>query len=247
MIFRLAVGLGILAVGLMRYAPIANADPVIPEPVPIGPSQLPTQGFLGSGPVGVAPGIGAPGVAIAAPTLAPAAAGIFLCPGVGAAGNSLGGGGGYCDSNFSPVWLTPTTVGIMHIHCEWGGFVPIAEMWQCWRVWPGQPDHPKMPDPDIIPDGMGVPWAINGPSPNDQWPIPGLMPAGQVGLPPVPTPQVFGAPEPLQPGPPGLPNAPPGPSPIQSAPVPFGEPLAPPPGPFNPPGPPPEPPPEGVP
>jgi len=50
-------------------------------------------------------------------------------------------------------------------------------MWNCWRVWPGQPDHPAHPDPDIIPDGMGVPWAIMGPSPTDQWPPPGLAPA----------------------------------------------------------------------
>jgi hypothetical protein len=72
----------------------------------------------------------------------------------------------------------------MHIHCEWGGFVPVVEMWNCWRVFPGQPDHPQLPDPDIIPDGMGVPWAIQGPTPDNQWPPPGLAPFQDLVPPP---------------------------------------------------------------
>ena len=78
----------------------------------------------------------------------------------------------------------PGVPGDTHIHCEWGGFAPIISMWQCWRVFPGQPDHPALPDPDIIPDGFGVPWPLTGPAPEDQWPPPGLAPAGQVPPPP---------------------------------------------------------------
>jgi hypothetical protein len=111
-----------------------------------------------------------------------AASALFLCPGVGTATNVLGGGGGYCDFDFQEVELNGR-VGVMHTHCEFGGFAPIAATWQCWRVWPGQPDHPRLPDPDIIPDGWGVPWAIQGPNPQDQWPPPGLAP-----VPPPPPP-----------------------------------------------------------
>ena len=118
----------------------------------------------------------------------PGAPAIFLGPGVGAAGGAIGGGGGYCDFDFIPVRLSATTEGIGHIHCEWGGFTPLLTVWQCWRVWPGQPDHPKLPDPDIIPDGWGVPWAIAGPSPNDQWPPPGLAPAAAFEPPTSPPP-----------------------------------------------------------
>jgi len=118
----------------------------------------------------------------------PGAPAIFLCPGVGAAGGAIGGGGGYCDFDFIPVRLSATTEGVGHIHCEWGGFTPLLTVWQCWRVWPGQPDHPKLPDPDIIPDGWGVPWAINGPSPSDQWPPPGLAPAAAFEPPTSPPP-----------------------------------------------------------
>jgi len=236
MIFRFVIGLGILMITYQM--PNANAQPIpIPVPVPApggGPAiavTLPApEGNVISG---IAGGVAAGGISVNAPSLAPATAGLFLCPGVGKAAGSIGAGGGYCDFDFEPVILTATTMGLRHIHCEWGGFTPFVDVWNCWRVWPGQPDHPQLPDPDIVPDGWGVPWAINGPTPNDQWPPPGLAPAGQVGPPPQPAPQVFGAPEPLQPGPPGLPNAPPGPQPNESVPVPFGEPLAPPPGPFN--------------
>jgi hypothetical protein len=98
-----------------------------------------------------------------------------MCPGRGGAADVLGLGGGYCDFNFTPVELAPGKFGVMHIHCEWGGARFLLQMWNCWRVFPGQPDHPALPDPDIIPDGMGVPWAITGPAPWDQWPPPGLQ------------------------------------------------------------------------
>jgi hypothetical protein len=175
---------------------VAHAQPVpIPVPVPVPvpappgpgvglPIAEPAQGFLGSGPgVGQAPGLGEPGVAILPPTLAPAAAGIFLCPGVGAAGNSFGGGGGYCDFNFQQL---VGGRGNLHDHCEWGGFVPVVEMWQCWRVFPGQPDHPRLPDPDIVPDGWGTSYALTGPTPDNQWPPAGLIPPGQPPEPPPP-------------------------------------------------------------
>jgi len=129
----------------------------------------------------------------------PGAPAIFLCPGVGAAGGAIGGGGGYCDFDFVPVRLSATTEGIGHIHCEWGGFTPLLTVWQCWRVWPGQPDHPKLPDPDIIPDGWGVPWAIAGPSPNDQWPPPGLAPGASFAPPPPDTPPPPPPPPPMFP------------------------------------------------
>lgn len=107
---------------------------------------------------------------------------LVLCPGVGAGVNVLGFGGGYCDYDFQQVQLPgPPGVGTMHVHCEWGGASPIAAGWQCWRVFPGQPDHPRLPDPDIIPDGYGVPWALAGPTPADQWPPLGLAPAPPPG------------------------------------------------------------------
>jgi hypothetical protein len=111
---------------------------------------------------------------------------LFLCPGVGAAATSLGAGGGYCDFDFRP-----NAGG--HVHCEWGGLSPVVQVWNCWRVFKGQPDHPAHPDPDIIPDGFGVPWAITGPTPGDQWPPPGLAPAGDLG-PPAGPPGPFGPP-----------------------------------------------------
>lgn len=160
---------------VLAGAPDADADPVPVNPIVPAPSV----------PFGGEPGIGTgPGIDSTSPNLSPAAATIFLCPGIGGAANVFGGGGGYCDFNFQPVRLSEHHYGIMHIHCEWGGFAPIIEMWNCWRVFPGQPDHPGLPDPDIIPDGWGVPWAIRGPSPGDQWPPPGLAPAPQLTAPP---------------------------------------------------------------
>jgi hypothetical protein len=88
---------------------------------------------------------------------------LILCPGVGGGVNVLGAGGGWCDYGFSP--------GGAHVHCEWGAFVPVAGGWQCWRVWRGQPDHPRLPDPDVIPDGAPPrPDALRGPAPDDQSP-----------------------------------------------------------------------------
>jgi hypothetical protein len=244
-----AVGVIFLLV-LFAWAPDANAQPEpIPVPVPApggGPAGAVTLPAPGGNVIsGIAGGVAAGGISVNAPSLAPASAGLFLCPGVGKAAGSIGAGGGYCDFDFEPVMLTATTMGVRHTHCEWGGFTPFVDVWNCWRVPAGQPDHPQLPDPDIIPDGWGVPWAINGPTPNDQWPPPGLAPAGEVGPPPPPAPQVPSPAEPLQPGPPGLPPAPPGPEPSATAPVPFGEPVGPPPGPFTPPAPPPPEPPPG--
>jgi hypothetical protein len=138
----------------LAFAALAGLVILLPAPTASG-----DPGGSGNG-LGGEPGI--------SPGLTPGAAALLLCPGVGTAVNVLGAGGGYCDFNF-------TIEG--HIHCEWGGFIPIAQMWQCWRVFPGQPDHPGRPDPDVIPDGWGVPWAITGPTPQDQWPPPGLTPA----------------------------------------------------------------------
>src|SRR6516165_10000194 len=161
------VSIGMLsAFALLRYSPVSYADPAVPIPGPGG----------GIDPVGGSVGIGAPGLGGGGPGLSPAAATIFLCPGRGAAASVVGGGGGYCDWNFQVVPFSNGHYGVMHDHCEWGGFNPLVEMWNCWRVWPGQPDHPALPDPDIIPDGWGVPWAIQGPTPSDQWPPPGLAP-----------------------------------------------------------------------
>jgi len=88
---------------------------------------------------------------------------LILCPGWGMGANILGAGGGFCDFGFVP--------GGAHIHCEWGAFAPVAGGWQCWRVWQGQPDHPRLGDPDIIPDGSPPRAdALWGPAPNDQLP-----------------------------------------------------------------------------
>jgi len=178
---RYVIGGLLIGIALMCKMPCAYADPV-PAPIP-GPGG-------GIDPVGGSVGIGAPGLGGGGPGLSPAA--IFLCPGRGAAVSVVGGGGGYCDWNFQVVPFGNGHYGVMHDHCEWGGFNPLVEMWNCWRVWPGQPDHPALPDPDIIPDGWGVPWAIQGPTPSDQWPPPGLAPfipappAEPVGPPPGP-------------------------------------------------------------
>lgn len=174
-----AAGAALLLLLLLAWAPDANADPIVqPLPTPPGPGI--------GGPSG--PGLGDESGPNA--ELAPGEA-VFLCPGVGGSASVLGAGGGYCDFNFQR-----TSVGTGHIHCEWGGASPIVSMWNCWRVFPGQPDHPAHPDPDIIPDGWGVPWAILGPTPNDQWPPPGLAPA------PLPGPPASEAPAP-EPPPPG--------------------------------------------
>jgi hypothetical protein len=191
--------------------PTADADPVpVPVPIPVLPGvSNPIAGVGGGGGGG---GLGQPsgggpgGIGVSPPGLAPATAGLFLCPGVGAAGASVGAGGGYCDFDFQPVALTATTFGIGHIHCEWGGFSVVVNVWNCWRVFPGQPDHPKLTDPDIIPDGMGVPWAIQGPSPTDQWPPPGLAPASAFAPPPPPTEAAPMEPTGPPPGPPPEPR-----------------------------------------
>lgn len=123
------------------------------------------------------PGIGAPGIGGEPginPGASPAAAAVLLCNGVGQGLVIAGAGGGWCDFDFTHI---PGVPGAMHTHCEGGGFNPIVVTWQCWRVFPGQPNHPRLADPDLVPDGWGVPWAITGPSPNDQWPPPGLTPA----------------------------------------------------------------------
>jgi hypothetical protein len=194
---------------LFAWSPDASADPIVTNPI-----VPPVPGINVGGGVGEA---GGPGIIGAVPNLTPAQASIFLCPGVGGAANVVGFGGGYCDFDFAPVQLTGATFGVMHIHCEWGGGNPFVEMWNCWRVWPGQPDHPAHPDPDIVPDGMGVPWAINGPNPADQWPPPGLAPAA--ALIPPPTPPEPPLPPAPPPPPPGFPpwdlptGPPPGPPP----------------------------------
>ena len=154
-------------IALATLCPIARADPVTGD---------------GSGETGNATGGGPE--AVSAPVEA-----VFLCPGVGSATLIFrAAGGGYCDFGFGS-WG--------HTHCEWGGFAPVAASWQCWRVWRGQPDHPRLPDPDIIPDGYMVPWALNGPSKGDQWPPPGLQP-----IPPPPPPGPPDAPPPAEPAPP---------------------------------------------
>ena len=205
---RVKTGITGAAVALLSLcmAPQARADPIpIVPSVPgggLGGALSDALGAIGGG-RGAGGGAGAAGAGIGGNETGPGGGGIFtrdfgisnpgapaifLCPGVGAAGGAIGGGGGYCDFDFIPVRLSATTEGIGHIHCEWGGFTPLLTVWQCWRVWPGQPDHPKLPDPDIIPDGWGVPWAIAGPSPNDQWPPPGLAPAAAFEPPTSPPP-----------------------------------------------------------
>jgi hypothetical protein len=189
-----AVALWCVSVAQARGDPIPVV-PVVPS-VPVGGLGLGGGGLVaaaaagGGGGAGLSGGgsIGAPGIVGTLPNLAPATAGIFLCPGVGAAASVVGGGGGYCDFDFQTVPLTATTFGVMHIHCEWGGFAPLLEIWQCWTVFPGQPDHPAHVDPRIIPDGFGVPWAILGPSPDNQWPPPGLAPGASFAPPPPDTP-----------------------------------------------------------
>jgi hypothetical protein len=177
----------LLAFGLLAllWSPDADADPA---PPPVGPTQLPAGGGN--------PGVGAEGSPEA--QLAPGEA-VFLCPGVGGSATVLGAGGGYCDFNF-----VTTRYGVGHIHCEWGGASPIVSIWNCWRVFPGRPDHPALPDPDIIPDGWGVPNALSGPTRDDQWPPPGLAPAAAFAPPPPPEeiPGPFGPPTGPPPGPP---------------------------------------------
>jgi hypothetical protein len=190
---------------LFAWSPDANADdgvgiinPIAPGTGGLGPTT-PTNPLLGGGAEG-------PG-AFSGPNISPGAlSALFLCPGVGVAVNVIGGGGGYCDYDFQPVEVRPGIFGNMHEHCEWGGFSPIANAWQCWRVFPGQPDHPRLVDPDIVPDGFGVPWAINGPTPNDQWPPLGLAPAAAFAPPPEGPP-----PPPPEGPPPGPPPEPPPP------------------------------------
>jgi hypothetical protein len=166
----IAAAVGLCVGCLAGFAPDADAAP---DPGP-GGSDGP-----GGGGIAGEPGVGG------GPNLSPvAASALFLCPGVGKATNVLGGGGGYCDFDFQQVQLT-NGFGVMHTHCEFGGFAPVAATWNCWRVYPGQPDHPALPDPDIIPDGWGVPWAINGPTPNDQWPPAGLAPGESFTPPPI--------------------------------------------------------------
>jgi hypothetical protein len=184
---------------LLWTSPDADADdgavavnPIAPGTGGLGPTT-PANPLIGGGAEG-------PG-AFSGPNISPGAlSALFLCPGVGVAVNVIGGGGGYCDYDFQPVEVRPGIFGNMHEHCEWGGFSPIANAWQCWRVFPGQPDHPRLPDPDIIPDGWGVPWAINGPNPFDQGPPPGLAPAAAFEPPPPPP----------EGPPPGAPPPPPG-------------------------------------
>jgi hypothetical protein len=191
----------------------AGAQPPVPIPVPVPPTPgiggvIGSIGGLGGpgGPGGPgggfgsgSPGLGGePGIGFISPSLAPPTGGVFLCPGVGAAGASIGAGGGYCDFDFRELIGGH---GNMHTHCEWGGFSPIVQMWNCWRVFPGQPDHPKLPDPDIIPDGMGVPFALAGPTPDNQWPPLGLAPWQDL------------QPPPPSPGPPPPEGPPPGPPP----------------------------------
>jgi hypothetical protein len=195
----------------VRLAPLALAAVLFTCPVAGADAGTPGAGIGGE------PGLGANGVGGSG--LSPASAAIFLCPGRGGAMEFAAIGGGYCDFNFTPVMLSATTFGVMHVHCEWVGLTIVVEGWNCWRVFPGQPDHPALPDPDIIPDGYGVPWAIQGPSPNNQWPPPGLAPGQQL----------------LAPGPPGPPppgGAPPPPAPgfVPGAPV-AGVPGPAPPGP----------------
>jgi hypothetical protein len=187
------VGIGLTC--LLALAPSATAQPF---PVPAPPID---PGYGNSSPIGGNVELGgAPGV-FSGPNISPGSlSAVFLCPGVGIAVNVLGGGGGYCNFNFIEQVMPGGQVGNMHTHCEWGGFSPIANTWQCWRVFPGQPDHPRLPDPDIIPDGMGVPWAITGPTLGNQWPPPDLVPGEQLLNAPPPEPHGV------------APGAPPGPN-----------------------------------
>lgn len=192
--WRYVLGMGMLTMGCLLLAAPVKADPVGPAPLPVLPGSGGVDALGGVG------GLSNPGGV----NFAPGNAGIFMCPGVGGSASVLGFGGGYCDFNFQPVKLSETTYGVMHNHCEWGSAAPILGLWNCWRVFPGQPDHPALTDPDIIPDGMGVPWAIQGPVPSDQWPPPGLAPfqdLQNIPIGPPPGPPVIPEPGP-QPGPP---------------------------------------------
>ena len=177
-----------MAIPAVLCCPSVHADPVpipVPIPVPEPPGFVST---LPAPPVGTAAGIGAAGVAVSAPQLAPAVAGLFMCPGRGASAAVLGSiGGGYCNFAFEQIALPGGIVGTMHVHCEWGSAGSILSLFNCWRVFPGQPDHPALNDPDIIPDGWGVPWALTGPTPDDQWPPPGLAPAQSFSIPTQPS------------------------------------------------------------
>jgi hypothetical protein len=179
-----AAALWLLAVlfGVPRL-PDAGADPTPANPM------VPPGDVFPSHPIAAPPGgddggrtFGDRGFNGYQSPFSPGVLGAFLCPGRGADAVVLGIGGGYCDYAFERL---PGRPGNTHIHCEWGGFAPIVSMWQCWRVFPGQPDHPALPDPDVIPDAFGVPWALTGPTPDNQWPPPGLAPAGEVGPPPL--------------------------------------------------------------
>lgn len=171
------VGLGWLAIGLLTLSCVtAKADPNVIAPVPVVPGNGGLDALGGAG-----GGLSNPGGV----NFAPGNAGIFMCPGIGGSASVLGFGGGYCDFNFQPIKLDADHWAVMHNHCEWGSAAPVLGIWNCWRVFPGQPDHPALQDPDIIPDGMGVPWAIAGPVPSDQWPPPGLAtPQDLANLPP---------------------------------------------------------------
>jgi hypothetical protein len=130
----------------------------------------------------------------------------FLCPGVGEGASILMGRGGWCDFDFHNE---RDKTGVLHTHCEWGGFSAIANAWRCWRVFPGQPDHPKLSDPDIIPDGWTMPNALTGPTPEDQWPPAGLTPAPPPPPPPlIPPPPPGTAPPPPPWAPPDMPGPP---------------------------------------
>ena len=165
---------GILTISCMMWnSPDADADPIVVIPEPnigggIGIATLPASPISpNAGAGGGGPNMNVPPI----PLLQP-----FLCPGVGMGVNVIGAGGGYCDFGFEPTPLPNGRFATMHTHCEWGGFGGFGAGWQCWRVFPGQPDHPRLSDPDIVPDGWGVPGALTGPTPTDQWPPPGLAP-----------------------------------------------------------------------
>lgn len=203
---RLAVAvLGVAAGCLMFTSPDANADPLLP-PIPIIP------GGIGSGVVSGA---------LLGSSLGADESLLYLCPGVGTGVNVIGAGGGYCDFEFESTG---------HIHCEWGGFGPIAHIWNCWRVFPGRPDHPRLMDPDVIPDGWMVPGALTGPTYLDQWPPKGLQPIP----PPPPADEPPAPPEGTGPPPGPPPPAPPLPAVVYQGeipPPPPTEAMGPPPGP----------------
>ena len=78
-----------------------------------------------------------------------------LCPGEGTDITVLGGEGGYCDFLFTPDGL--------HVHCEWGGFVPgmitIVGVTNCWRV---DKDGNKVPSGPLNRDDPGTGKPISG-------------------------------------------------------------------------------------